>query len=402
MRTAFILPVLLSVLLPSCVFLDDGPAGSRSRADCSREGGRTGHGQSAPAGREPAAMDTTLWFSAVRFPKEYDWQRDTAYGSVPFELLLYKDFTPVLTLASGPDVCFSPDPDRHHLLGGHLYTERTTGGQTRIGRDGTELFRIEGREFLAGLLEDDGGDLYTLSHPGPDGSITLRRNGAVLYSHPDGIPYGSLSDPAYGPTGALYLDGGQVVFCFRAREGAIQSHYQVRDGEVSRLVGVPAFSVLDIRVRNGQPLILYPTLTQNRLSEGRLWPEADSYAVTGRFADGSGGWVSVCQDADDPSSLRILCREEAVLYHSQEASFAVAAAPEGVRWYGSDGTGQLEKDCRFPAPTCALALGPHLLLALAPAQTQGRPRVRFGPREETVDINGYVSGVGATFSPAAN
>lgn len=400
MRTACILPVL-SVLLTGCVFLGDRPTGSRSRMDCSREGRRPARGHAAPTGREPAAVDTTLWFSAVRFPEDYDWQRDTAYGSVPFEIQLYRDYSPVLTLASGPDACFSPDPDRHHLLGGHLYTERTTGGQTRIGRDGNELFRVEGREFLSGLLED-GGDLYTLSRPGPDGGFTLRRNGEVLYSHPDGIPFGSLSDPAYGPTGALYLDGGEVVFCFRARDGAILSHFQVRDAQVSRLIGILPVSVLDLRIRDGTPLVLYPTLLQNRLNEGRLWPEADSYTVTGRFLDGEGGWVSACLDMRDPASRRTLCHEEAVLYHAPEATFAVAAVPGGIRWYGSDGSGQLERDCRFPANTCALALGSRLLLALAPARTQDHPRIRFGPRVDELGINGYVSSVGATFSPAAN
>lgn len=402
MRTAtFILPALLCALLPGCVFLDDGLTGPRSRMDCSRQGAHPEREHAAPGGREPAATDTTLWFSAVRFPADYDWQRDTAYGSVPFELLLYKDYSPVLTLASGPDACFSSDPERHHLLGGHLYTERFSGGQTRIGRDGTELFRFKGREFLAGLLED-GEDLYSLSLPGPGGGFTLRRNGEILYSHPDGIPYGSLSDPAYGPTGALYRDGGQAVFCFRAREGAIQTCHQVRDGKASRLVGILPSAVLDIRIRDGNPIVLYSTLQQNRLSDGRIWPEADAYAVTGRFLDGTGGWVSAYVDAQDPGTQHFLCREEAVLYHSDAASFAVVPGPEGVRWYGPDGTGQLEKDCRLPSSACALALGSRLLLALSPAQARDHPRIRHGPRTKDVEINGYVSGVGVTLSPAAN
>ena len=156
---AFLSLLALGVLLPGCVLLEDGLTGARRRTDCSREGARPQRPRSGSAlpGLD-AAADTTLWICAVRFPEGYDWQRDTAYGSIPFELVLYKDFAPVLTLPSGPEACFTPDPARHHLLEGHLYTERFQDGQTRIGRDGVELCRFDGREMLAGLLED-GGDL---------------------------------------------------------------------------------------------------------------------------------------------------------------------------------------------------------------------------------------------------
>lgn len=84
----------------------------------------------------PPVPDTILYASAVRFPDDYDWQRDTAYSTVPFELILYRDDDPVLTLAWDAEACFGPDPDRHHLLDGHLYTDRMSGAQTRVGCDG--------------------------------------------------------------------------------------------------------------------------------------------------------------------------------------------------------------------------------------------------------------------------
>ena len=157
-----LLPV--SAVLAACVWLDGGPdPDARMRIDCERGSSppsATAHppasGPEDPAPAPPP--DTTVWLSAVRFPKDYDWQRDTAYGTAPFELVLYRDFAPELVLSFGPDACFVADPDRHHILSGHLYTERIADGCTRIGRDGRELFRFGQREFLVGLLED-GNDL---------------------------------------------------------------------------------------------------------------------------------------------------------------------------------------------------------------------------------------------------
>ena len=195
---------------------------------------QAGPDEPGPAPGPVFQLDTTVYYSAVRFPDGYDWQRDTAYGSVPFELLLYRDFEPALTLPSGPDACFVPDPDRHHLAGGHLYTERMADGQTRIGRDGVELFRFPGREYLVGLLED-GEDLYTLSRPAKGDGFTFRRNGDVLLRQPSGTPFGSLTDPSYGPSGALYRDQEQVCFCYASGKGPQQTFHAVRDGLAQQL-----------------------------------------------------------------------------------------------------------------------------------------------------------------------
>ncbi len=390
----------LPAILPGCILLEDGRlSGPHSRMDCSREGRRPvrEHAGGDVWGRNDP--DTVLLFSAVRFPDDYDWQRDTAYGSVPFELLLYRDFEPVLTLQYGPEACFSPDPARHHLLSGHLYTERAADGQTRIGRDGTELFRFAGRELLVGLQED-GDDLYTLSQPGADGGFTFRRNGTLLLERPDGVPFGSLADPSCGPTGALRRDGGQVVFCYRSG----RSLFVVRDGQQAGLEpprsGAP---VLDIKVVDGKPVILQSPFRRSTLSEGRIWPEGTSYAVTGRFVDFAGN--TACSYLDAAGSLieQILCREEAIAYHSPEATFAIAARADGsLAWYGPDGSGLEPGPVLFPSPSCALAAGSRLLLAFTPKDKRRHPLVRYGRREIEVDLHGYISSVGVLVSQPAS
>ncbi len=398
-----LLPV--SAVLAACVWLDGGPdPDARMRIDCERGSSppsATAH-PPAPGPEDPAPVpppDTTVWLSAVRFPKDYDWQRDTAYGTAPFELVLYRDFAPELVLSFGPDACFVADPDRHHILSGHLYTERIADGCTRIGRDGQELFRFGQREFLVGLLED-GDDLYTLSRSVSGQGFSFRKNGEVLLSRADGIPFGRLDDPSYGPTGALYRDGGAPVFCFRVDFPGGTSLYRVQDSRESPLKeSLPGTRVLDLKVRDGRPLVLHPLSSSGGLQDGRIWPEGEAYAVTGRFPDGAGGWFSGVRDAAD-SAPRRLCSEDATLYRTAEADFAVSTDAEGtVRWYGPSGSGRSDGPCLFPGPGCAAAAGTLLVLAFTPRQARALPQIRRGGRVTELDLYGYVSSVAVSLSP---
>ena len=400
MKTSF-LPLFLAAVLAACDPFDPGIVGFRSRSDCGphRPGARGTQDEpkepDLPPGGPVFQLDTTVYYSAVRFPDGYDWQRDTAYGSVPFELLLYRDFEPVLTLQSGPDACFVPDPDRHHLAGGHLYTERMADGQTRIGRDGAELYRFQGREYLVGLLED-GEDLYTLSRPAKGPGFTFRRNGDILYRQPSGTPFGTLTDPSYGPTGALYTDQEQVCFCYATEKGPSQAFYAVRDGQAQPLEELPpGTAVLDLKLVRGQAVALRPDFQGERLSEGRLWASGQAIAVTGRFS-GSAGWYSgYMKDGGAPERI---CQEEAVLYEASGRASAVSTDAAGnVRWYGPE-SGREALPCHFLTPTCATFLRGTPWLALTPRDTRKRPFVRAGTRVHEVDVNGYVGSLSVSVS----
>lgn len=399
MKIRLILLLAAAVQFSGCIFLDDGLTGSRTRADCARSGAG-GSGRQDSAGRPQESADTVFYFSAVRFPKDYDWQRDTAYGSAAFELLLFRGDRPVLTLASGSGVPFVPDPDRHHILSGHLYSERMLGGETLIGRDGEELFRFAGREFLLGLLED-GSALYTLSRPAGGEGFSYRKNGELLFYRAEGTPYGSLADPSYGPSGALYRDNGQVCFCFREGRAGGRAHFLVRDGTLTKMDNIlPDATVLDIKLHGGTAFTLYPSLLRNRMSEGRIWPERAGYAVTARFFDDAGGQFSGFLQSGSWSVQHRLCTEEAELYHTPEASFAVSADADGtVRWYGPDGEGRSAVPCHFFSPACAVAAGKRLCLALTPKDIEQHPQIRIGGQVQEVDLRGYISRVAVEINP---
>lgn len=399
MRTPFLLLSLLAVLA-GCDPLLDGLNGGKPRSDCGPHG--PGQGEK-PAHPDPPVLpekpDTILYFSAVRFPDDYDWQRDTAYGSTPFELRLYRDGEPVLVLPSGPDACFVPDPDRHHLLSGHLYTERMADGMTRVGRDGAELFRFPGREYLVGLLED-GDDLYTLSRPARGRGFSYRKNGEILLNRTDGAPFGDLNDPSYGPTGALYRDDGKICFCFTAGAAPNWSFYLARDGRETRLDNLlPSAGILDIKQHGGRALILQHAFQKNLMSDGRIWPEEGGFAITGRFSDGTGGYFSGYLDPGTWTEQHRLCNEEATLYRRPEGTYAVSAAASGtVRWYGPGGAGQSGRPCHFPTPSCAGFQGNRLLLALTPRDAAHRPYILDGSREREVDLHGYISSLAVEIS----
>ncbi|MBR1487593.1 MAG: hypothetical protein IJ603_01730 [Bacteroidales bacterium] len=388
---AFLSLLALGVLLPGCVLLEDGLTGARRRTDCSREGARPQRPRdgSALPGLD-AAANTTLWICAVRFPEGYDWQRDSAYGSIPFELVLYKDFAPVLTLPSGPEACFTPDPARHHLLEGHLYTERFQDGQTRIGRDGVELCRFDGREMLAGLLED-GGDLHTLSRPGPGPGFSFRKNGEVLLQDDRGVLFGDLADPSYGPGGALYRDAGSIVFCYR--DAASGAGRLVADGQEQ---AVPhSAGALDLKRRDGRMLPLPATVAGLQLEEGRLWPEEGGFAVTGRFRDAARGSYTGYLPVGGQSA-RVLCAEEAVAYSTPGAGYAVAVRADGtVRRYGP-GMPADAVSAHFMSPACAVTLGGRLVLALTPRDAGAYPQVHIGEQVREIPLNGYISCVGVS------
>ncbi|NLZ19410.1 MAG: hypothetical protein GXY24_03975 [Bacteroidales bacterium] len=395
MRNLSVLFLLLGGILAACSPMDEPPSGGDRRRPDTGAGSGTFPVHDTPA-PPPATPDTVLYLSAVRFPDDYDWQRDSAYGSVPFELILYRDEVPVLTLAWDAEACFSPDPDRHHLIGGHLYTERMCGGQTRVGRDGEELFRFDGREFLVGLLPD-GNNVYTLSRKTSGSGFSYRKNGIVLMESGSGTPFGDLSDPSYAPTGALYRDGGALVFCYR--DGA--EICGVRDGKPDLLARqAPGRTFPDCKLRDGQEHLLQADLPGFHLQDGRLWIHPAGDIVTGYFtADrpwGFSGWMAM----PDDTFPRLLCRKEATIYYSPEGTFAVEADAEGgVRWYGPGGSGASEVPARFFCPTCATVSGGRLVLALTPLDTAFPPHVLWGTQRREIPVNGYISALAVELSP---
>lgn len=139
---------------------------------------------------------------------------------------------------------------------------------------------------------------------------------------------------------------------------------------------------------------------RNVMYEGRIWPEEHGYAVTGRFSDGTGGYIQGLIESSGLSDMRPVCREEsAVLYHTPERTFAVSVGPDGtVRWDALDGSDSSGEPCHFFSGACAALAGSRFAIALTPKDIRRPPRILNGSRTLDTGIYGYVSSVALEIS----
>ena len=117
----------------------------------------------APVPEMPSALpDTSVFVSAVRYDPGYNWIKDSLHGSVDFDIVLYDDGVPLLTVPVPAGAPFSASPDTHHIIDGSLYTEFLAADGTVICRDGMEILRLGPGERLLGLIPAQDG-LYSLT-----------------------------------------------------------------------------------------------------------------------------------------------------------------------------------------------------------------------------------------------
>lgn len=163
-----------------------------------------------------AGLDAeSVYVSAVVAPQGYDWRQDSTFGNAPLKIILFKDFEEILGVDTGKDCLVSPDPDLHHIINGHLYTEYATASQTIVKKDGTELFRYEGREWLKGILPA-GDSLYTLGQSREGKGFSFRLNGNPLLVKPDGTVRGGFGQRNFDGNGALYFSFDDICFDYLA------------------------------------------------------------------------------------------------------------------------------------------------------------------------------------------
>ena len=405
MKASEIFIAALLLCPAGCILPDYGLNSGPLRSDCFKRGqdGASGPGEGPGAGPEAPAFDTTLYFCAVRFSDSYDWQRDTAYGSEDYELLLYRDFEPVLCINSRAAQCISPDFDTHHIIDGQLYTERSDLSSTAIGRNGDEIIRFSGRELLKGLLPA-GDDIYTLSQSRDGNGFSFRKNGEPLLIRSEGSVFGSMDDPSYGPTGALYLDGGVPVFCYRSGSGSSREYFCVRDGIEEKLypevAGSGQEAVNDMKIRDGTP---YTSDIQGGIWHTvscRLWFLPSDILIAGYIRNASSYFTGTYSTLT--RSHGWLCEEEATVYCSNGASYAVASGDDGrVTVYRGDEIMHTNSGCIFLSPACAALAGSKLVYALAGGEDDGYPIICEGEKETAVEVNGYISRVAVEISPAS-
>ena len=124
---------------------------------------------------------TVCYMTAMDYQKGYDWRADESREMVKCSLVVYEEGTPVMKVPVGEAYEVSPDPDRHRIIGGHLYSDYSTAAETVVKCDGRQLFRYPGREYICGMEIMDN-DLYSLGQPMDGSGIVLRRNGEIILS----------------------------------------------------------------------------------------------------------------------------------------------------------------------------------------------------------------------------
>ena len=354
--------------------------------------------------------DTALYVSAVKVPPDYDWRRDSAAGGAGCELILYRNMKPVAVYPTGADACISTDPDTHHIIDGRLYTEFATDSQTIIKRDGEEVLRYPGREFLVGLLPS-GNSIYTLGRLRSGGGYKLRKNRTLILEMEDCCVFGSFNASSYGTTGALYIDGGHSYFCYREPDGRC---FKVRDG-VPYPVKVPssASEVYDVKVHDGKEYLFYgsglgtshvktPSKTiglgnYSWVAAGMCFDQGDICIMGFRIPHKilnvvfGGEPESVCQILG--GEVKKFSSGADFIYCREKEIYAVCSRAGGL--IVDDGDGPL-LDIPLAycfSRDCAVITDAGLCVGVTP-RGGGRPYVILEGEDYPLDINGFISSLG--------
>lgn len=337
--------------------------------------------------------DTVFLVSAVSFPQNYDWQRDTAFGAVSCTVELYENATRVLSLPAGPSKRISPAPDRHHIIDGALYSDFCDRSGTVVKRNGVTVCEWEEPEIIVGLMPVESG-LYTLGRSTSGDGFCYRRNGRQVLKSDTGVPLGGFGMDTYGQTGGLYLDKGRICFSFKEDDNACI----VRDGIMETIVTDPDAQYLDAKVFNGIPAVLlkhygfadllYDGYYTDLAFGGSLdWLEAGIFVqkniptIAGLIATGTAGksTYGVMMDGDYTD----LGPETGHIYF------------ENGDWRPLKTEGSLKNKYYFFNRDCAARIGGRFVIALTP-KDGGNPILVDGSDTLEYELHGYLSGVAAT------
>lgn len=387
---ASIIPAALVIMLLSCERLEPRLQSGLERRDCYGSPALTPVSRDTLPEDHPdlSPGDTVIWLCTVEYPPEYPWRRDTLHQDVTPEIVLYRNYLPVLRFTAGEGA--SPDPDMLHIVDGHLYSEDSSMSRTVVRKDGVELYRCDGREMLFGLVED-GQDIYTLSQRRSGEGFSYRRNGELLLSRESGRLYGSLSDPSYGPGGALYRDGGDLVFGCHYDMPGMAGYGFFRNGEET--CSEPG-DYQDVKCIGGRlekapsepVLYVWDELRIWSTDRGIFWAGTGSRDMS---LSSRGAWL---YDAG-LKTMYMMGKGDALVMPSGESAVSV--------WYGRDGEvdvfwwdkGACMLDGRYMymGDACVSLLGETLAVALTPREHGASPVVLVDGRARTLDINGYIS-----------
>ena len=351
-----------------------------------------------PSQKEDPALklDTAVYFSAVEFPLGYDWKKDSACGNSTATLRLYRNFKPYADFTTGEATCISTDPDTHHWIDGNLYTEYNLYGATVISKNGRELFRYEGQEFLKGLLIL-GEDVWTLGQNCKGKGFSLRCNGEVLLTSKEGIIFGDLTSSVHE---GLYADSDKICFCY-LREGVLTNNlYKVVDVK-EQLFASNSRPVLDMAILDGTVSMVYTT------DESTVYEKDGNVSKVGTVAECA--WL--CAAEYGPSVCFSLKRgqEQEFLVWGNGSSKTLGRCRQTYVYPQTDGTFKYVKFTDQGMVLCDIAKGGMANFSkpavfsrscikfigdsffLARNAQEGIVSIETRQRSVPVEVNGYVS-----------
>jgi hypothetical protein len=244
---------------------------------------------------DPPVYVPSVYATALHFRDSVNWRLDSLGAA---EVLFFKDGELVESLP----VPSPPDPERHRIWGGQLWTDYTDGHETVLLCDGNERFRFQGEEQLRGFLIVDG-KVHTLGqHPGK-GGFCYRIDGEPVFSLDKGSVLGSPSTSAW-KGGALNLDGNDIYFCYRVN----RDYYIMKGAETFRVLHTGTSDILyEARVygghlwrneKTGNTFSLYCDdqvrrlrLLASHVLSCRLVPAREEVSLLGCSLTGNGGYA---------------------------------------------------------------------------------------------------------------
>lgn len=348
----------------------------------------------APERPSVPVFDTAVFFTAVRFPEEYDWCLDTACGNASSEILLYRNGNIVRTIAAGRGTNISSDPDFIHTVGGRVFTEYPGISENVLSVDGKEFLRIPSNERLKGVLNRDG-HFYTLTQGCLGRGIVLRRDNTELLRDDSGILFGDFNDPSYPESGALYEIGAHYCFCYK--DAAASCCHLVKDGipTLSEMSGSDA--ILDMKLSGKNPDFARTKGFGRHWLSARLFYTSDGTCIAGQCSDSEGGPIHSCVASLNDGSTDEICSGEAILYCGAGISWGVISDYGGkIKIITSRGGQTTMPDTyHFFSGRCAAPTGDKLMIALTPRDRSIPPKVLLGDKvyEPEGLGNGFIAGV---------
>ena len=188
-----------------------------------------------------------IYATAICFPVEADWREGDSAGG---EVVLFKNGREVLRLpATDP-----PDPDRHRIIKGRLWTDSCDGHEVIVQCDGQEHLRYKGDEVFRGFLMVND-ILFTLGQRQGSDGLCFRANGELLFEAPTGTVLGGPGDSEW-EGGALSSDNSGVYFSYGIpyRKGdKLTWEYRVMNGAdlIRTIPAGESNTVFDIKVHDG-------------------------------------------------------------------------------------------------------------------------------------------------------